>query len=539
MNHNIAGYRNSQWKAVVLSLTVLICLVLASVINVHYRIDIVYTHFFYLPIILAGLWYYWKALWLAAFLGMVHIICNFIVNDNMSPGVLIRTLMFLTVALVVGTLSKRNNNLYEALQVSEKDLRRLNNTMLDIISQINSQGIFEYVSPSVKSVLGYENTNLIGKSLFDFVHPDDVGQLKTTFRAATDSHSPMRLDYRYLHIEGYYLWVESVANPMLDADESIIVYVFGSRDITARKRAEEALQKSEERWQLALQGSNSGIWDWDIQTGEVFYSSRWREISDCEGIEISNRLYEWENWIYPDDRDWVKETIQAHLEKKAAYYWAEHRIICQDGSYKWVMDRGQALWDEEGKPVRMVGSRDDITDRKLKEKKLEYLSLYDSLTGVYNRTFFEQEKQRLDTGRYDPVGVVMCDVDGMKLVNDNLGHKAGDSLLVAAANILKTQFRASDIVARIGGDEFAVLLQMCPENLVEEACQRVRDVLANSSLEEWQIPVRMSMGYATRNDPSRKMNELVKEADSNMYLEKLQHRERYSAVFSKVQALRD
>ena len=152
--------------------------------------------------------------------------------------------------------------------------------------------------------------------------------------------------------------------------ENQAAYLITLRDVTERKRAEEELRQSEERWQLALRGNNDGIWDWNVRTNEVFFSSRWKEMLGFEDHEISNHLDEWAKRVHPDDLGWVTQAIQDHFAKKTPFYITEHRVVCKDGSYKWILDRGQALWDEAGNVLRMTGSHSDITLRKQAEEAL-------------------------------------------------------------------------------------------------------------------------------------------------------------------------
>ena len=140
--------------------------------------------------------------------------------------------------------------------------------------------------------------------------------------------------------------------------------------IAEREQAEEELRKSEERWQLALKGTNDGIWDFNPKNNELFMSSRCKEMLGFEECEIKNDLNAWYSLIHPDDIDRVINAAQDNLEGKTPYYIAEYRIRCKDGSYKWILGRGKALRNEEGIPVRMVGSIADITDRKLAEEAL-------------------------------------------------------------------------------------------------------------------------------------------------------------------------
>lgn len=137
-----------------------------------------------------------------------------------------------------------------------------------------------------------------------------------------------------------------------------------------RQLIQSALRESEDRWQLALSGNNDGIWDWNIKNNTVFFSVRWKEMLGYEDYEIGNHYDEWEKRVHPDDLGWVTTVIQEHLAGKTLFYRIEHRLQCKDFTYKWILSRGQALWDEAGNPIRMVGSHTDITSAKEMEAAL-------------------------------------------------------------------------------------------------------------------------------------------------------------------------
>ncbi|MBH8564116.1 PAS domain S-box protein [Nostoc sp. CENA67] len=146
-----------------------------------------------------------------------------------------------------------------------------------------------------------------------------------------------------------------------------------AKEIAERKRAEEVLIENEQRWQLALRGNNDGIWDWNVKTNEVFFSARWKEMLGYQDYEISNYLDEKITRVHPDDLELMTKAVQDHFAKITPFYTNEYRVLCKDSSYKWILDRGQALWDDDGNVVRMVGSHTDITERKQAEEDLSNL----------------------------------------------------------------------------------------------------------------------------------------------------------------------
>jgi diguanylate cyclase (GGDEF)-like protein len=234
--------------------------------------------------------------------------------------------------------------------------------------------------------------------------------------------------------------------------------------------------------------------------------------------------------------DQYAELNYEFIERKESTIYGEAltpSVFNGKGAYLW--GKASPLFDSESNLIGAIESIRDITERKRTEKQLKYLSLHDPLTGLYNRTFFEDSMRRAGDGRFNPVGIIVCDVDGLKFINDTLGHDAGDSLLENAAAVIDSSFRRGDIVSRIGGDEFAILLIHSDEKNVESACNRIREAINKYNEPGPEIPLSISLGFAVSTQADQGISELFKEADNNMYREKL-HRSQ-SARSSIVQAL--
>src|SRR5215510_10518059 len=218
-----------------------------------------------------------------------------------------------------------------------------------------------------------------------------------------------------------------------------------------KHRMEKRLKDSEERYVLATRGANDGLWDWDLDGHRIYFSPRWTAMLGYKDDEIKQNPREWLSRLHPQDSSRVKGQIAAHLKGDSAHFESEYRILCKDGTYRWMLTRGLALRDSSGKPHRMAGSQTDITERKV----------YDPLTGLPNRTLFiDRIQTAADRNHIHPelcFSVLSVGFNDLPVI-DGLGHSVKDQLLIEITSRLTGALQLGDTVATLSEDSFGVLL---------------------------------------------------------------------------------
>jgi PAS domain S-box-containing protein len=250
----------------------------------------------------------------------------------------------------------------QALHTSEQ-IRLVAANMPVILFAVDRAGVYTLSEGNGLTSMGLKPGEVVGRSVFDvYQHVPQIPM--NVMRALAGEAFAASVEVSGVAFESHY-------RPLHDSSGSVIGVVGAALDITSRLKAERQLRVWEERWQLALRGNNDGLWDWNARTGEIFFAPRWKQILGYEEHEIENRPSEWESRVHPDDFPRVSRELQEHLSHKSPFYSTEYRMRAKDGTYKWVLARGQGVWDEQGRPIRMVGSHTDITQRKEAEAALQ------------------------------------------------------------------------------------------------------------------------------------------------------------------------
>ena len=290
---------------------------------------------------------------------------------------------------------------------------------------------------------------------------------------------------------------------------------------------------AEARYSRAARGANDGLWDWDLLSNRIYFSPRWREMLRYGDVEIGTDPDAWLNLIHEEDRDRVKSEIVVHLDGLTPQFASEYRIRCGDGQLRWMLARGLAVRDKTGRAQQMAGSQTDITRQKEIEMQLQFAALHDDLTGLPNRRHFvERLRQTIVAAKRDPdrlFAVLFLDLDHFKFVNDNMGHTVGDELLLAVGQRLQSCLRGGDMLGRLGGDAFTVLLEDL-EALQDASriASEIRNVLSQPfTIRGTELFTSISIGITLNNTWFRQSEEILRDADSALSHAKAQGKARW------------
>lgn len=427
------------------------------------------------------------------------------------------------------TVRKRTQELESKTQQLEESLQTfqlINTVAQDAIVILGPEAEILHWNPAAEKIFGYSSAEAIGQNLHTLISPVRYREIaNAAYKQFSLTGKGKMVDktavINALRKDGNEISVELSISAMRMQNAWHALSII--RDTTERQKVEEALRHSEEQLRLVLEGAELGFWDWNIVTGEVVRNERWARMLGYHLEEIQLTTQQWTDFIHPDDRSAAWKSINDVLEGQSAAHKLEYRMLHKNGSIRWILDQANIMqWDAKGKPTRMSGIHSDISERKKMEMELIRQARTDYLTGLINRNqFIELAGQAFSSAqRYkNPLSFLMLDVDFFKKVNDTYGHIAGDAALQKLAKVCLETLREIDIVGRLGGEEFAILLPQTGREQAYEAAERLRLALANARVyvEGKEFGFTVSIGLADLNTEHGTIDDLINNADKALY----------------------
>jgi diguanylate cyclase (GGDEF)-like protein/PAS domain S-box-containing protein len=460
-------------------------------------------------------------------------------------------------------LEEQASRLEELVETRSKEIIRqklfyealVHNNPIAIVTMDQNQRIIS-INPAFQEIFGFHLDEIMGKDIDALIanpeRTEDSVKLTQEVMSGKGIHTVGKRRQR----DGGLVDVEIFGEPILVNGNQIGVLGL-YRDITFEKQAQEAICASEERFRRMFRDSPVALRMEDFSAVRQWLEEKQRSIQGSladylqQNPEEFRALSSLATIVDLNDASLMlfkardMEELQRHLhsilsseskgqaikilmEMLNGATSLEREMIYQrlDGRQIHTIMKLSVVPGYEQSWERVLFSNMDITERKLAEERLTYISLHDIMTGLYNRAFFEEEIKRLEKSRQRPISIMVADMDNLKIINDRHGHQAGDIALQNLADIFRHCFRAEDMVARIGGDEIAVLLPGANAEITEKARQRLQECMAEYNLGNAEgIPLSVSIGCATA-EQGESLELIFKTADENMYLEKQKKKEK-------------
>lgn len=409
----------------------------------------------------------------------------------------------------------------------------------DAIISKDLNGIIISWNAGAERIFGYRDAEVVGRSIMILIPPDRADEERRILEQIGQGQRIDHYETVRRRKDGSAVDVSLTVSPIVDASGTIIGASKIARDISRQKLAEEALRESEEQFRTLADNIPQLAWMADDKGARYWFNKRWYDYTGTTLPEVQG--WGWKQVHHPDHVDRVVQGILKAWESGET--WEDtFPLRGKDGNYRWFLSRARPIRNRAGRPVRWLGTNTDVTEQRVAEEALRHDALHDALTDLPNRAYFiaqlAEAQARMSPDGAARIAVLLLDFDGFKVVNDTLGHAAGDGLLAEIARRLRTGVRPGDVVARLGGDEFTVLLEGVTGVLdVELAARRLQDTLAAPvTLQDREIIVTASIGAALSEPDDPQPQDLLHDADVAMYQAKQQGGARFQ-VFDV--ALRD
>jgi diguanylate cyclase (GGDEF)-like protein/PAS domain S-box-containing protein len=435
----------------------------------------------------------------------------------------------------ISDIRKREDDLRDLLDRNRQLLAAISATSsgVVILDATRTPPAIVFANQAFQAITGYDDRDVALQGIEILFGPETKQHsVDRVIEALTDSDS-LSLDMRTHRKSGDAFWAQINISPVRADNGETTAFAVLVDDVSERVDARRQLEESEQRYALAVAGANDGIWDWNMRTGRVYFSDRWKQMLGYADDDLKSDLDGWLGLVHKEDVEDVRNAIERHTLGATPHFSSEHRILHKDGTFRWVSARGLIVRDADNEPVRMAGSFTEITDRKTFENQLFHDAFHDNLTDLPNRALFtDRLNHAINRSRRksaEPFAVLFLDFDRFKIINDTLGHQVGDRMLMEISRRLNKCLRPSDTIARFGGDEFAVLIEdLHDKKEVIMVTERIIESMRRPFLlEGHEIVSSASIGIAIGEGDYTHTEDVLRDADIAMYEAKRGGKDRF------------
>ena len=422
---------------------------------------------------------------------------------------------------IIGILSSgeditQKKHIEYALSESKTRFQLLFNSAPIGYQSLDINGCFREVNQTWLDILGYQKEEVIGKWFGNFLTPEYREPFKERFEFFKQQ-GKIHSEFEMVHKKGTRMFFAFDGTIGYTDDHQFVQTYCTLNDITQRKKMEEELRISENNLKLAQSIAKIGSWELYLKDSFIWASDEAFNIYGLEKSDNNIDLSTIQNMVDPVDREKLDQALTGLIAHDKPYD-VTFKLRTEKGIEKYINSKASLFTDEENKPLKVVGVIHDITDEKHKELELEYLSQRDYLTDLYNRRYYFEQFKYLDNPSFYPLGVMMLDVNGLKIINDAFGHSVGDTALITLGNVLKNTFEQKDIISRIGGDEFTVLLPNTSAKKLQEYKEQIVAEVKRKRVEN--VELSLAIGYEIKNTTTEDIDDMQKLAENHMYRHK-------------------
>lgn len=490
----------------------------------------IYQNIFYIPVIFSCFWFGRKGLIYSGAVTATHFLFFMMYKPEAFWEELVRSFVLIAIGLVLYRLADHvKKHQFQITSLNKKlksDIARLNKA--EILSHLGSYEVNLKTGGTVWSdelfrMFGYEPGSFkpTMEKRLELTYPEDREAVKNSIETAIVSKSSFKTENRIVRADGGIRWVLSTGYIECGENGEHENFIGTLFDITDRKELENSLRKEKETLRITIASIGDGVISTDLKGNITIFNKVAEELTGWTRDEALGRpVEEVFNIINEETRAKCENPTQKVIESGLVLGLANHTaLVSRDGMESSIADSAAPIRDSDGNVHGVVLVFRDITEEKRRQDEIYYMSYYDSLTGLYNRRYFEEELKRLDTERNLPISVIMGDANGLKITNDAFGHSEGDRLLKQMAKAIKTSCRADDIAARWGGDEFIILLPKTKKEDAEAIVKRIKKVCSDMHVDS--LNVSIALGWDTKETKEQELSKVLKNAEDYMYKHKV------------------